>query len=36
VAVAAASNILFFLLFKTGKCLSAPMLRWRDTKAKEE
>jgi hypothetical protein len=35
-AVAAASNILFFLLFKTGKRLSAPMLRWRDTKAKEE
>lgn len=35
-AVAAASNILFFLLFKLGKRLSAPLLRWRDAKAKAD
>lgn len=35
-AVAVAANILFFFLFRAGKKLSGPMLRWRDRKAKAE
>lgn len=36
IAVAVAANILFFFLFRAGKTLSGPMLRWRDRKAKAE
>lgn len=35
-SVAVAAIILFFLLFRAGKLLSAPILRWRDRKAKSE
>lgn len=35
-SVAVAANVLFFLLFRAGKLLSGPILRWRDRKAKLE
>lgn len=34
--VAVAAIVLFFLLFRAGKLLSGPILRWRDRKAKLE